>query len=153
AGGRVLGLATYVRRQLARHAAELGFLIADDLRGRGLGTRLLELLADVARADGIATFCAQVLRSNTAMLQVFRDVGLPLTEQDDVDICHVRMSIAATDSYRERAFDRTRAAAATSMRALFEPVVVAVIGASRTRGRIGSEIFHNLLDVGFVGAA
>src|SRR5262249_22401004 len=94
-----------------------------------------------------------VLRTNSAMLDVFRDVGFPMTERPDVDICHVTMSIAATERYRDRAFDRTRSAAASSMRALFEPVVVAVIGASHMRGRIGSEIFHNLRASGFVGVA
>jgi len=153
AAGRVLALATYVRRRFAHHSAELGFLVADDLRGRGMGTRLLELLADVARADGITEFAAETLRTNTRMLDVFREVGFPMTERADEDICHVTMSIAATNDYLDRTFDRTRAAAATSMRALFEPFVVAVVGASRTRGRIGSEIFHNLLDSGFVGAA
>jgi acetyl coenzyme A synthetase (ADP forming)-like protein len=153
AGGRVLALATYVRRQFARHSAELGFLVADHLRGRGLGTRLLELLAEVARTDRVTEFVAQVLSTNSAMLDVFRDVGFPMTERLDIDISHVTMSIADTKQYQERAFDRTRAAAASSMRALFEPLVVAVIGASRTRGGIGSEIFHNLLSSGFVGAA
>jgi acetyl coenzyme A synthetase (ADP forming)-like protein len=153
AGGRILALATYVRRRYAHHCAELGFLVADHLRGRGLGTRLLELLADVARADGITEFTAQTLRSNTRMLEVFRDVGFPMTERADEDICEVRLSIAATDRYLDRAFDRTRSAAATSMRALFEPVTVAVIGASRRPGRIGFEIFRNLIEGGFVGAA
>jgi acetyl coenzyme A synthetase (ADP forming)-like protein len=153
AGGRILALATYVRRRFAHHAAELGFLVADHLRGRGLGTRLLELLADVARADGVTEFTAQTLRSNARMLEVFRDVGFPMTENAAEDTCQVTMSIAATERFRDRAFERTRAAAASSMRALFEPVVVAVVGASRTRGRIGSEIFHNLIDSGFVGVA
>src|SRR5688572_1865482 len=34
--------------------------------------------------------------------------------------------------------------ATSALRAFFEPTTVAVIGASRRRGRIGSEIFHNL---------
>jgi predicted CoA-binding protein/GNAT superfamily N-acetyltransferase len=153
AAGRVLALATYVRRRFAHHSAELGFLVSDQLRGRGLGTRLLELLAEVGRADGITEFTAETLRTNARMLEVFREVGFPMTERVDEDICHVTLSIAATEDYLAHTFDRTRAAAASSMRALFDPVVVAVVGASRTRGRIGSEIFHNLIDSGFVGVA
>ncbi|MEQ1910580.1 MAG: hypothetical protein ABMA15_17300, partial [Vicinamibacterales bacterium] len=34
---------------------------------------------------------------------------------------------------------------------LFQPEVVAVIGASRTRGGIGSEIFHNIQSAGYRG--
>ena len=38
-----------------------------------------------------------------------------------------------------------------SLQAFFEPETVAVIGASRARGTIGAEIFHNLLTTGFHG--
>ncbi len=152
AGGRVLAMATYVRRRHAPNVAEVGFLIADHLQGHGLGTRLLELLAEVAYANGVTRFSAQVLTANSRMLQVFHDVGFPVTETTDVDICHVAMEITPTTAYLDRVFDRTRAAAASSMRALFEPVVVAMVGASRQRGRIGSEILHNLIEYGFTGS-
>jgi hypothetical protein len=39
AGGRVLAMATYVRRRYAPNVAEVGFLVADQLQGHGLGTR------------------------------------------------------------------------------------------------------------------
>ncbi|HUK61720.1 MAG TPA: CoA-binding protein, partial [Dongiaceae bacterium] len=38
-----------------------------------------------------------------------------------------------------------------SLDAVFRPRSVAVIGASRDRGTIGAEIFHNLLEHGFNG--
>jgi acetyl coenzyme A synthetase (ADP forming)-like protein len=38
-----------------------------------------------------------------------------------------------------------------TLQAFFEPETVAVIGASRARGTIGAEIFHNLLATGFQG--
>ena len=37
------------------------------------------------------------------------------------------------------------------LRAVFEPRTVAVIGANRARGKIGSEILHNLIATGFTG--
>ena len=37
------------------------------------------------------------------------------------------------------------------MKSFFEPRVVAVVGASRERGKIGSEILHNLIVDGFRG--
>ena len=37
------------------------------------------------------------------------------------------------------------------MKSFFEPRVVAVVGASRERGKIGSEILHNLIANGFAG--
>lgn len=40
-----------------------------------------------------------------------------------------------------------------SLRALFEPRTVAVVGASRRRGSVGAEVFHNLAAGGFTGRA
>ena len=41
---------------------------------------------------------------------------------------------------------------ASSLDPLLKPRTVAVVGASRTRGTIGAEIFHNLIVNGFTGA-
>jgi acetyl coenzyme A synthetase (ADP forming)-like protein len=38
------------------------------------------------------------------------------------------------------------------MKAFFEPASIAVVGANRERGRIGSEILHNLRSAGFTGS-
>jgi GNAT superfamily N-acetyltransferase len=45
----------------------------DDLHGRGLGTLLIERLAEVADECGITHFVAEVLCENRAMLDVFRE--------------------------------------------------------------------------------
>ena len=58
---------------------------------------------------------------------------------------------SVTDHFAEEAAARSQSAAAASMRAFFEPRVVAVVGANRTRGKIGSEILHNLVAAGFTG--
>lgn len=51
-------------------------------------------------------------------------------------------------------FERSESLAAVeALKFFFEPRAVAVIGASRRRGTIGGEIFHNLLSFGFKGAA
>ena len=55
--------------------AEVAFAVADALQGHGIGTRLLERLASLARAQGIDTFDADVLGDNRRMLDVFRDSG------------------------------------------------------------------------------
>ena len=41
---------------------------------------------------------------------------------------------------------------ASSLRPFFEPACVAVVGASRERNKIGSEILHNLIATGFTGS-
>ena len=40
---------------------------------------------------------------------------------------------------------------ARALRALFEPRVIAVVGAGRERGRVGAEVFHNLAEGGYTG--
>jgi GNAT superfamily N-acetyltransferase len=47
-------------------------VIQDDLQGRGLGTALLEHLAQSARENGVTRLVAQTLPENTRMLRVFR---------------------------------------------------------------------------------
>src|SRR6266496_1440966 len=51
-----------------------------------------------------------------------------------------------------RRFDeREEHAAAAALRKVLAPRSVAVIGASRRRGTVGGELFHNLLAAGFTG--
>ena len=58
--------------------AEVAFTIADEFQRRGLGTILLGQLAEMAVANGIQEFEAEVVASNHAMLHVFRESGFPL---------------------------------------------------------------------------
>ncbi len=67
--GVTVGHATYVK--LDDERAEVAVEVADHLHGRGLGTILIERLAAVAEAHGIARFVAEVLPENGAMLDVF----------------------------------------------------------------------------------
>ena len=68
---RPVALATYVRLHDPRRA-EVAFAVADDLHGRGVGTRLLERLAAHASEAGIEEFVAEVLPQNHAMLRRLR---------------------------------------------------------------------------------
>ena len=151
--GRIVGFATcYQHTGAPSHRAEIAFAVGDAAQGHGIGTRLLERLAGLARANGIDTFDAYVLDDNHQMLQVFRDSGLTATITLEAGIWHVVLSLEVTDRFVQRSAARSQHAAAASMRAFFEPRVIAIIGASRTRGKIGAEILHNLLQFGFTGA-
>jgi N-acetylglutamate synthase-like GNAT family acetyltransferase len=150
-GGRIIAFAGYHRDSQARHRAEVAFAVSDAVQGHGIGTRLLEQLAKIARDVGITTFDAYVLGENRHMLEVFRNSGFTETVSVERGVCHVTVSLALTDDFAERAATRSQIAATASMRAFFEPRVVAVVGANRTRGKIGSEILNNLLVAGFTG--
>jgi GNAT superfamily N-acetyltransferase len=52
-GGTICAAAHYFRDDRAPERAEVAFAVADALRGQGVGTKLLERLASVAREHGI----------------------------------------------------------------------------------------------------
>ena len=149
--GRIVAFAGFYRDPLAADRAEVAFAVSDAVQGHGLGTRLLERLADIARDEGIRAFDAYVLGENRQMLDVFRDSGFALTTAVDHGVLHVAISLSVTERFEEKAAARSRTAATASMKAFFEPRVIAVIGANRERGKIGSEILHNLVAAGFTG--
>jgi len=53
-------------------------LIADFAQRRGLGTRLLSRLLDVARAEGVRRVVADILPSNPGMQRVCANLGFSL---------------------------------------------------------------------------
>jgi RimJ/RimL family protein N-acetyltransferase len=59
-----------------RESAEVAFVVADEFQRHGLGTVLLRVLAEHARAEGFHRFVAQILSGNTAMREMFASSGL-----------------------------------------------------------------------------
>ncbi|MFY9549578.1 MAG: GNAT family N-acetyltransferase [Thermoanaerobaculia bacterium] len=145
AGGRIVAIAQYFRIPQHPVRAEVAFAVEDALQGQGVGTRLLDRLAEIARSHGISAFEADVLAHNRRMIDVFRNCGFEAKERRfEGGVEKIVLDITPTPSYEEYAADRSGKAAFASMRRLFEPDVVAVIGASEERGKIGAEILHNL---------
>ncbi|HLW46517.1 MAG TPA: GNAT family N-acetyltransferase [bacterium] len=131
--------------------AEVAFAVADAYQGRGIATILLGQLAEIAAAHGIHVFQALVLPDNQRMIEVFREAGFPV----DVHFSGWEILVTFPTSFTEGALarfeQRDQIAAVNALRAFFAPRSVAVIGASRRRGTIGGEVFHNLLRDGFEG--
>jgi acetyl coenzyme A synthetase (ADP forming)-like protein len=150
-GGRLSGVAMYLRDVNAPARAEVAFTIADALQGHGVGTRMLEVLAAIARERRIQMFEAWVLHDNDRMMRVFLDSGFEIERRLEDGVFHVSLSLEPTPRYERRSAERSHAAATASMKHFFEPRAVAVVGASRTRGKIGSEILQNIVAGGFTG--
>ena len=151
-GERVVAVANYVRLRDPK-VAEAAFAVADEQQGRGIGTRLLEQLAQRAAEVGIERFTAYVMADNRAMLGVFEAAGFELTRELESGELEVQFPIAATEVYREHVDARDHQAVVASLKPFFEPHSVAVIGASKRRGSIGGELFRNILVGDFAGAA
>src|SRR4026208_1260306 len=146
---RVVGHAFYAVSGEKR--AEVAFTIANDFQRRGLGSILLCQLAEVAAAYGIEIFEAEVVAANHAMLHVFRESVFPIEVNASAGQLHVVLPTSFTEEARKHFERRESIAAVNALKLFFEPRAVAVIGASRQRGTIGGEIFHNLLHYGFKG--
>lgn len=150
-GERVVAVGNYVRLRDPA-LAEAAFAVADEHQGRGIGTRLLEQLAEHAAEVGIERFVAEVMADNRNMLGVFEAAGFALTRELEGGELEVQFPIAATEIYRQRVDERDHTAVTASLRPFFEPRTVAVMGASRRRGSIGGELFRNILAGDFTGA-
>lgn len=131
--------------------AEVAFIVEDAHQGRGIAPLLLEHLVAIATARGITEFQADVLGRNNRMLDVFAGSGLVVQRSLSDGIFHVSFPIEATPEYLDARQERSRMAAAQSMRPFFEPRHVALVGASRREGTIGANLLANLLAVPFPG--
>ncbi len=148
----IVAVAHYFASARRKNVAEVAFAIADSGQGCGIGTKLLEVLVAAARTHGIERFEADVLSGNKRMLDVFLDMGFVVDTDLDAGTVHLSFPIAATALAEERAAERSQTAAAASMRAVFAPRSIAVIGASRRPGQLGNEIVRNLIGTGYQGS-
>jgi acetyl coenzyme A synthetase (ADP forming)-like protein len=87
------------------------------------------------------------------MLGVFESLGFELTRELEGGEVEVAFPIERTEHFEERVSERDHVAVTASLEPFFEPATVAVVGASRRRGTIGGELFRNILEADFVGAA
>ncbi|HLR94667.1 MAG TPA: GNAT family N-acetyltransferase [Jiangellaceae bacterium] len=131
--------------------AEVAFLVQDDQHGRGIGSVLLEHLAQMAREREIARFTAEILPGNRAMLSVFSEAGYSVANQFEDGVVRVEFPILPTDSSLRVTEAREHRAEARSIERLLTPSSVAVIGASRESGTVGHAIVRNLVLGDFTG--
>jgi RimJ/RimL family protein N-acetyltransferase len=75
ATGEGLGVVRFVRFPGDPSRADVAATVVDRWQGRGLAGRLLELLVDRARAEGIRVLTASTLRENRPALRMLRRRG------------------------------------------------------------------------------
>lgn len=126
---RIVGVATY--RRLDGDRAEVALAVADVYQGRGLGTILIGHLAEIAESNGIRVFVAWVLPENYRLIQVFRDLGVPVEIRAGIEEIRVTFPTSLTSEAIERFERREQIAAAHALEAVLRLRAVAVIGASR----------------------
>jgi acetyltransferase len=72
--------------------AEYAVMVRSDLKGHGIGYRLMQALLDYARKRGIKVIFGEVLRENGPMLQMVHELGFA-TVVDDDDPAVLKVSI------------------------------------------------------------
>jgi GNAT superfamily N-acetyltransferase len=89
----VVAIAHYSKNRRTNYA-DAAFLVRDDWQGKGIGTKLMKGLADVARAHGIAGFTADVLAENHGMLRVFHRCGYAVESELEEGVYHLKVPFA-----------------------------------------------------------
>ncbi|NBE82074.1 bifunctional acetate--CoA ligase family protein/GNAT family N-acetyltransferase [Micromonospora rubida] len=152
AADRIVAVGRYERLGPEAPEAEVAFVVEDAYQGRGIGSVLLEHLADAARRFGIVRFVAEVLPANGAMLRVFADFGYQVQRQYADGVVHLSFPIAPTEQTLEVQRGREHRTEARSIARLLAPRAVAVYGASATGQGVGAALLGHLRDGGFTGA-
>jgi acetyltransferase len=70
-------------------SGEYAILVRSDLKGRGLGWLLMQLIIEYARAEGIRSIHGQVLQENTTMLEMCRELGFQIASDPAEPSCAV----------------------------------------------------------------
>jgi acyl-CoA synthetase (NDP forming)/GNAT superfamily N-acetyltransferase len=155
-GRDLVGVATYEITGRPS-AAEIAFAVSDDMHGHGVGTLLLEHLVSATRRHGVRTFVAPVLAENAEMLKVLADAGLSARRQAEDGVIEFACDLPHGDSdpdwelYLEAVDRREGHADVASLRHVFQPGSVAVVGASRRPATVGRAILHNIVTGGYEG--
>jgi GNAT superfamily N-acetyltransferase len=143
-GDEIVGVARY-EGKAGSLDAEVALVIQDLHQGRGIGTVLLEWLADAAGEAGLTEFYATTLRENHAMLSVFRNAGADSKSAPHssevgirfpVPLCRARLGPSALSPDAERCHDAHMEVDRNGLEILDHNECLRLL-ASATLGRIG----------------
>ncbi|MBR1151692.1 bifunctional acetate--CoA ligase family protein/GNAT family N-acetyltransferase [Bradyrhizobium sp. JYMT SZCCT0428] len=75
-------------------SGEYAILLRSDLKGRGLGWVLMQLIIEYARSEGLKAISGDVLTENTVMLAMCRSLGFEVkSDPTEHDICNVKLAL------------------------------------------------------------
>ena len=91
--GELLGVVRYAADPDLRHG-EFAILVRSDIKGKGLGWRLMQRLLDYGRAEHLEAVTGEVLEENTAMLRMCKEMGFStITRHGDPGVLHVFLEL------------------------------------------------------------
>jgi acetyltransferase len=93
ASGRMLG-SVRLHADANYDSGEYAILVRSDLKGKGLGWLLMQMIIDYARAEGLKTIEGQVLSENTTMLAMCRELGFDISpDPHERETCSVKLTL------------------------------------------------------------
>jgi acetyltransferase len=75
-------------------SGEYAILLRSDLKGRGLGWALMQMIIEYAKSEGLKAISGDVLADNTVMLAMCRSLGFEVkSDPVEHDICNVKLAL------------------------------------------------------------
>ncbi|MDU1669697.1 MAG: GNAT family N-acetyltransferase, partial [Bradyrhizobium sp.] len=75
-------------------SGEYAILLRSDLKGRGLGWALMQLIIEYAKAEDLKMISGDVLQENIVMLEMCRNLGFEVkTDPTERDLCNVKLRL------------------------------------------------------------
>lgn len=146
---RVIGVGSYTAEEPS--VAEVSMLVEDTLHGRGVGTLLLEHLAEQAYRHGYRQFVARVLSENQKMIRLFTTSGYEyVTERHGSE---VEFTLPLTETERQQAMKaaREKLATVTSLLPFLQPRTIAVVAADPSARKLRDALLTHLRKSWFTG--
>jgi acetyltransferase len=98
ASGELLGVVRYTADPDLQHG-EFAVIVRSDLKGRGLGWRLMQQLVDYAKTENLRALTGMVLEENEGMLKMCEEMGFKrVTNLGDPGVVHVRLELRQGDA-------------------------------------------------------
>ena len=91
ANSEMLGV-VWLYSDSVHETGEYAILLRSDLKGRGLGWALMQLIIEYAKSEGLKQISGQILQENAVMLKMCRELGFKVkTDAEDRGVCDVTL--------------------------------------------------------------
>jgi len=93
ANGQIIGVVRLYSGS-SHETGEYAILLRSDLKGRGLGWALMQLLVEYAKSEGLKRIVGQILQENSVMLKMCRELGFEIkTDAEDRGVYDVTLTL------------------------------------------------------------
>ena len=93
ANSEMLGV-VWLYSDSVHETGEYAILLRSDLKGRGLGWALMQLIIEYAKSEGLKQISGEILQENAVMLKMCRELGFKVkADAEDRGVCDVTLAL------------------------------------------------------------